>query len=62
MHTRLIAVANLHSFRLWSRSLTMMKFVRIAGELRFVELFKGREGNLLFVQHTAMRLIPCVTA
>ena len=40
----------------------MMKFVRIAEGLRFVELFKDSEGNLLFVQHTAMRLIPCVVA
>ena len=38
----------------------MMKFVRIVGELRFVKLFKDREGNLLFVQHIGMRLIPCV--
>ena len=36
-----------------------MKSARIVGELRFVELFKDREGNLLFVQRTAMRLIPC---
>ena len=36
-----------------------MKFVRIVEGLRFVELFKDRGGNLLFVQHTAMRLIPC---
>ena len=36
------------------------KSVRSAGELRFIKLFKDREGNLLFVQHTAMRLIPCV--
>ena len=40
----------------------MMKFVRIVGGLRFVELFKDREGNLLFVQRIAMRLIPCVVA
>ena len=39
-----------------------MKFVQIAGGLRFVELFKDREGNLLFVQHIPMRLTPCVVA
>ena len=38
----------------------MMKSVWIAGELRFVELFEDSEGNLLFAQATAMRLIPCV--
>ena len=38
----------------------MMKFVRIAVGLRFVELYKDSEGNLLFVLHTATRLIPCV--
>ena len=37
-----------------------MKFVQVVGELRFVELFKDREGNLLFVQHTETKLIPCV--
>ena len=37
-----------------------MKFVRIVEGLRFVELFKDSEGNLLFVQHTATKLIPCV--
>jgi len=37
-----------------------MKSVQIAGELRFVELFKDRGENLLFVQRIAMRLIPCV--
>ena len=39
-----------------------MKFVRIVGGLRFVELFRDREGNLLFVQHTVTRLIPCAVA
>ena len=39
-----------------------MKFVRIGEELRFVELSQGREGDLLFVQPIAMRLIPCVAA
>ena len=38
----------------------MMKSVQLVEGLRFVELFKDSEGNLLFVQHTVMRLIPCV--
>ena len=38
----------------------MTKSVRIAGELRFVELYKDSEGNLPSVQRIAMRLIPCV--
>ena len=42
--------------------MTMMKFVRIVGELRFVELFKDREGDLLFVQPIETKLIPCVVA
>ena len=37
-----------------------MKSVQVVGELRSVELFKDREGNLLFVQHTKMKLISCV--
>ena len=37
-----------------------MKFVWVVEELRFVELFKDRGGNLLFTQSIAMRLIPCV--
>ena len=36
----------------------MTKSVRSVGGLRFIELFKDREGNLLFAQHTAMRLTP----
>ena len=59
MYTRFIAYANLLS-RLWSKSLMTTKFVRIVGGLRFVELFKDSGENLLFVQHTATRLIPCV--
>ena len=37
-----------------------MKFVRVVEGLRFVELFKDRGGNLLFVQPIAMKLTPCV--
>ena len=38
----------------------MTRFMRSMGGLRFIKLFKEREENLLFVQHTAMRLTPCV--
>ena len=38
----------------------MTRSARVVEELRFVELFKDSEGNLLFAQRTAMRLIPCV--
>ena len=38
----------------------MSKFVQVMEELRFVEPFKDRGGNLLFVQPIVMRLIPCV--
>ena len=37
----------------------MMKFARIAERLRFVESFKGRGENLLFVPRIVTRLIPC---